>query len=264
MIKLYNIERKSEIMNILEKTGSVDVNALALRFGISKETIRRDLKELENAGALKRTHGGAVLIQQSSNTPVSTEYPVAVRGIQRFNEKNEICKKAASFIKDGDTIFVDNSSTTIYLAKYIPSDIRVTIITNSIKFLLEYTKNPNNNHLLICLSGIFNDSNLSVYGNSTLQSASEYYPNKALMSCSGISPHNMLADSSIHEVDTKRMMIERSQEVFVLADHTKFEKAGQIFLSSFDPIDYIITDNQTDKESLGYLDKTNVKLIFAD
>ncbi|OAM92525.1 DNA-binding transcriptional regulator of sugar metabolism, DeoR/GlpR family [Pelosinus fermentans] len=261
---MYSVERKSEIITMLEETGSVDVNVLAVKFATSKETIRRDLRDLEKDGVLKRTHGGAVLVEQSHNTSNSSEYPVGIREIQRFNEKNQICKKAASFIQEGDTIFVDNSSTTIYLSKYIPPEIHVTIITNSIKFLLESIKSPNYNHLIICLGGIFKDRNLSVYGNGTLKSAEEYYPNKAFLSCAGISSHNMLADSSIHEIDVKRMMIEHAQEVFILADHTKFQKGSQIFLSSFSAIDYIITDTQTDKTNLEYLDATNVKLIVAD
>lgn len=261
MMGMYSIERKSEIITLLEQNGKVDVNDLAEKFCISKETIRRDLSELEKDGILQRTHGGAVL--SSSNVSVGQEYPVAVRGIQRFGEKNQICKTAAAFIKDGDTIFVDNSSTTIYLTKYIPKDFRVTIVTNSIKLLLESVNNAHPNHLFICLGGIFKDSNLSLHGNIALKNAGEFYPSKAFMSCAGISPHNKIADSSLHEVDTKRLMIERAQEVFVLADHTKFEKVGQIFLSDFASVDYIITDSKTDLSNLSYLKNAGIQVLIS-
>lgn len=261
---MYSVERKAEIISTLESTGTVDVSDLAVRFKTSRETIRRDLRELEANGIIKRTHGGAVLAERHNSIQKPQEYPVAVRGIQRFNEKNEICKKAASFIQNGDIIFVDNSSTTMYLSKHIPAGIQVTFITNSIKFLLECSQNPNSNILLICLGGIFKGDNLSVYGNATLKSAEEYYPNKAFLSCAAISTGAMLADTSIHEIDTKRMMIERAQEVFILADHTKFGKNGPIFLSTADAVDCLITDSKTDISALSALSQKNVKIIAAE
>ena len=161
---MYNIERKSAILEMLEQNGNVDVNTLAEKLDISRETIRRDLHDLELKGALTRTHGGAVLNKVSDNIS-GIEYPVAIRGIQKVYEKKAICQKAASFIKNGDTVFVDNSSTLLYLPKFIPSDLTLTIITNSIQFLLEASKYKNMNQTFICLGGVFKQSNLSLYGN---------------------------------------------------------------------------------------------------
>lgn len=261
---MYSVERKAEIINMLESTGVVDINNLAAKFGVSKETVRRDLRDLEANSIIQRTHGGAVLAKQHNSTQKSHEYPIAVRGIQQFNEKNEICRKAASFIQDGDIIFVDNSSTTMYLSKYVSKDIQVTFITNSIKFLLECVQNPNPNVFLICLGGIFNNHNLSVYGNTTIKNAAEYYPNKAFLSCASISSQTMLADTSIYEIDTKRTMIERAQEIYILADHTKFNKNGPIFLSSMDSVNYLITDEQADSSLLKNFAHTNINIISAN
>jgi DeoR family fructose operon transcriptional repressor len=258
---MYKIERKSEIVNILEQTGKVDVNELSVRFNASKETIRRDLQELEEDGVLKRTHGGAVF---GSSYPGSAfELPVAVREIQRFSEKNEICRKAASFIQNGDNIFIDNSSTCIYLIKYIPAELNVTIITNSIKLLSESVNHMSPNHLIISLGGIFNGANHSLYGNTALKNAGEFYPNKSFMSCTAVH-QTRLMDSSILEVDIKRLMIERSQEVFILADYSKFEKSGQVFLSDFSRINTIITDSKTPKERTAFLENTGIRLLTAE
>ncbi|MFR5684868.1 MAG: hypothetical protein ACLUD1_12685 [Clostridia bacterium] len=131
------------------------------------------------------------------------------------------------------------------------------------KFLLESINTPNHNHTYICLGGIFRDSNLSVHGTTTLKNAEEYYPNKAFLSCAGISPQNMFADSSIHEIDAKRLMIQRTQQVFMLADYTKFHKVGQIFLTDFHSVDYLITDHNTDLSSLGYLMQSRMQLLAA-
>lgn len=266
---MYSIERKAEIVSLLESSKRVDVSFLSEKFGTSKETIRRDLRELEENGVIKRTHGGAVLnsgpLAGKSNeaAPAIQEYPITIRGIQRFYEKNQICKRAAAFIENGDTIFIDNSSTTMYLPKYISPEHHVTIITNSIKVLLEYSAAPNPNHVLICLGGIFNSSNLSLYGSGSLKSAEIYYPNKAFLSCAGISNQNILADSSIYEIDTKRMMIERTPEVFMLADYTKFQKNSQIFLCKMSDIRYLITDSKTEIDKLDFLDRSKLNLVVA-
>jgi Transcriptional regulators of sugar metabolism len=148
---MYSIERKAEILKLLEQNGRVDVNELSSLLQASRETIRRDLSELEENGALKRTHGGAVF--GSINPKTVDEFPVAVREIQQFKEKDAICQRAAAFIEDGDSLFVDNSSTCIYLLKYIPPEYHVTIITNSIKVMLEAAKNRHANHMLVCLGG---------------------------------------------------------------------------------------------------------------
>ncbi len=260
---MYSIERKTEIVNLLETSKRVDVSALAEKFGTSQETIRRDLRELEKEGVVKRTHGGAVLSKFGNQPSAFQEYPIAIRGIQRFQEKNQICKRAAEFIEDGDTIFIDNSSTTMYLPKYLAPECHVTIVTNSIKVLLEYLSAPSPNHVLICLGGIFNPSNLSVYGGSSLKSAEIYYPNKAFLSCAGISRENILADSSIYEIDTKRMMIDRTPEVFLLADYTKFQKNSQVFLCRMSDVQYLITDSKTAVDKMDFLDRSNLNLIVA-
>jgi DeoR family transcriptional regulator, fructose operon transcriptional repressor len=259
---MFGLERKAEIINILERAGKIEVNSLSKKFGACKETIRRDLRELEKEGILKRTHGGAVL--NISTPKTQPEFPLSVREIQRYEEKIIICKKAASMIADGDAIFVDNSSTTIYLLRYIPQDIHVCIITNSLKLLLEAVQVQNPNLQFICLGGIFKESNMSFSGTIPQKIAKDYYPSKAFLSCASINEQQMLTDSSAAEVDTKRLMIERSQNVIILADYTKFTKMGQIFLADFSAIDYIITDSKTDISSLDYLKKYKTELLVSN
>ena len=238
---LYNEERKLKIKKLIEETGKINVNDLSEEFKISKETIRRDLTSLEKMGVLKRTHGGAIL-STVKNSNFNTEYPVEIRQIQNCDEKKSICKKAASFIQNKDIIFIDNSSTLIYLPKYIPKNIQITIITNSINALLEIAKRDMPNVTAICLGGIFNARNYSLYGMGSLKSAEEYFPNKAFFSCAGISPKSMIADTSLFELDIKKMMIERAETTYLLADYTKFFRSGQIQLCRFDAVDNIITD----------------------
>jgi DeoR family fructose operon transcriptional repressor len=259
---MFGFERKAEIATILERAGRVAVASLSERFDVCKETIRRDLRELEREGIIRRTHGGAVLDQGASRA--QAEFPVAVREIQRQEEKIRICRQAATMIQNGDTVFMDNSSTTLYLLRAIAREIKVSIITNSLKLLLEAVRVGNPNLQFICLGGEFKESNMSFSGVIPQRIARDYFPSKAFMSCTSINEQQKLADSSAAEVDTKRMMIERSQSVVILADHTKFTRMGQVFLADFDSIDFIVTDEETDLSSLVYLKRYKTKLIVAE
>lgn len=261
---MYNLERQSEIMNLLQRKGSITVAELSEVFRISKETIRRDLCELEESGVLKRTHGGAIIKRPLPvNSKTEYESPIYIRNIQNVEEKQLICKTAAAAINDGDTIFIDNSSTCLYLYKYIPSDIQVTFLTNSIPFLIECSKSQNPNHTIVCLGGIFKGSNMSLYGNITIKNAAHYFPGKAFISCTGIHSNNNITDSGIHEIDVKKTLLQHSQTKYLLADYTKFNQIGQVYLSDLSAIDYIITDKKTRLSQFPFLDYSNVKVIAA-
>lgn len=272
---MYGSERKEIIIKMLNTDGHVYVNELSQLLKTSKETIRRDLRELEGENKLLRTHGGAAPLPSSPSPLVpfpaagnfigDTEEPISVRQTYRMPEKNRICKKAASFIEDHDTIFVDNSSTTLFLAKYIPTDMRVTIITNSIKFLLETASLGNPNLTLICLAGFYNASNLSLYGSRTIKSAEDFFPKKSYISCAGISPTNKIADTSLSEIDTRRTILQKTETTFLLADHTKFYNTAPFYLTDFNSIDYMITDKQSFALDLDFVtQKSNIKIINCD
>lgn len=245
---MYGIERKAEIINLLEQEGEVDVNSLSSRFGISKETVRRDLRDLEREGILTRTHGGGVFNREQRKA--EAEYPLTIRGIQRFAEKNAICRYAASLIQDGDTIFIDNSSTTMYLVQYIPRNLRITVLTNSLKPLLEAAQAPNPNVHYVCLGGIFKESNFSFYGNTTLKNAQSYYPNRCFLSCAGIREDGMMTDSSMQEVDTKQLMIDHSKQTIYLVDYTKFTTLGPVFLAKLRGGNHLVTDDRANPAHL--------------
>lgn len=275
---MYGHERKAAITSLLQSQTSVNVNDLAKLLKTSKETIRRDLRELEEEGVLERTHGGAIAkteihttkpVTNFSDNSTANQFPFAIRHMYNIPEKIAICKKAASLIKDRDTIFIDNSSSTLFLAQYIPKDIHVTIITNSIKVLSESAALGNPNFTLIALAGFYNAGNFSMYGSRAIKSAEDFFPNKTFISCTGLSETGKLTDISLNEVDIKQALMQKSDEVFVLIDHTKFGAKGPFYLSNFENVDYIITDKfhyePQISEMLHSLDeKYSIKVIVSD
>ena len=256
---MYNVERKALIMDMLEKKSAVSVIQLADVLKTSKETVRRDLRELEQDGMIRRTHGGAVCEQQSATV---SEHPFNVREIQHYAEKALICKNAARYVQDGDTIFVDNSSTTISLLKNINPQYQITVVTNSIRQLVESTSINNQNMTIISLGGVFRAKNYSLAGSLSVDSARNFRPSKAFISCRAVEASG-LSDGSIYEVETKRALISTAKEVIVLADSSKFDETGTVFLADLKTVTRVITDSGVSKDSIRMLEMAGVEVVIA-
>lgn len=256
---MYNIERKALIVDVLEQKNAVSVAELAKMLKISKETVRRDLRELEQDGMIRRTHGGAVLEQPNN---AASEHPFNVREVQHYAEKALICKRAAQYVRDGDTIFVDNSSTTISLLKNINPNYQITVITNSIRQLFESSTLNNQNMTIISLGGVFRAKNYSLAGSLSVDSAKNFRPSKAFISCRAIEPSG-LSDGSIYEVETKRALIATAKEVIVLADSSKFEETGTVYLADLNTVTRVITDDKVAPESVRMLEMVGVEVVIA-
>ncbi|NMB53897.1 MAG: DeoR/GlpR transcriptional regulator [Leptolinea sp.] len=259
---MFSIERQSLILEMLEQDGKVEVNTLAAKFSTSRETIRRDLKEMEGTGILKRMHGGAVPAGQKRSE--GYELPLMARGVQKYDEKQRICKAAAKLIEDGDTIFLDNSSTTMNLLRYVPRDIKFTVLTNSIQVMLEAGRLSNDNIVVICVGGMLNLKNYSLVGSHSKAFAQNFFPDKAIMSCRGVDEIHGMTDAGILEIELKRDMLTRSREFILLADYSKFGISGAVYLGSLNEVDCVVTDSKVDRQKLKAFEDNNATIIIAD
>ncbi len=259
---MFSIERQSLILEILEKDGKVEVNRLAAKFSTSKETIRRDLKEMESTGILIRMHGGAIPASQKRSE--GYELPLMARGVQKYDEKQRICKAAARLLEDGDTIFLDNSSTTMSFLRFVPADIKINVLTNSIQVMLEAGRLGNNNIVVYSVGGMFNSKNYSLVGALSRDFASNFFPDKAIMSCRGIDELHGMTDAGIMEIELKRDMLARSKRFILLADHSKFGLVGAVHLGNLNDVDCLITDSKVDREKLKIFDESSTSIIITN
>ena len=232
---MFGIERRSKIMSVLYDKRSILVQDAASSFGVTEETIRRDLKELEKQGLLSRTYGGAVISDDSRS-----EAPLEIREGINIAGKDSIGRHAANMIHDGDTILLDASTSSLYVAKHIKLKKNLTVITNAERIIFELSNCDDTT--LISTGGILRKKSLSFVGRAAENAISNYYANKLFFSCRGFSPKRELTDTNEQESEIRKTMIRCSNQVIFLCDHTKFDKVGYVNTAKLSDISTIITD----------------------
>ncbi len=230
-------ERRQFILDKLKENESVNVKNLSNEFDVSKETIRRDLEKLQNKNLLKKIHGGAVPINKKE------ELSFNIRKRQNTKEKREIAEKAIKYINEGDTIFLDISSTAMFLARELKDIKDITVITNSAQIVIELANNQDIN--VISTGGILVPNSISFVGPHANSMVNNYFADKFFASCKGISSRYGATDSSDLEIEVKENMVKRSSEVYILADYSKFKERGLSSFAELNEINKIITDSST-------------------
>ena len=173
------IERKNEILAILQKEQRVLVSELSRRYEVTDETIRRDLEKLEKEGFVKRTYGGAVL-----NKRKDLDMPLRIREKTNRGEKQIIAGLVKDLIEEGDRIMLDASSTSLMISKELKEMEKLTVITNSVEVLIELA--GHDGIQVISTGGNLNETSLSLVGNAAQKVLNGYHVDKAVFSCKGI------------------------------------------------------------------------------
>lgn len=250
-------ERHSEILNILNAEGKVIVNDLSKKFNVTKDCIRKDLKTLENKNLLKRTYGGAVSIRKSAHYK-----KIDARKDFNVESKSAIAKKCFDLIEDGETIFLDISTTNIILAKLLSkSNKKLTIVTNMID-IISIISNETNNIKVISPGGIICKDLNGFTGSMTIENISNYRFSKAFIGSCGVN----ILDRSVTTFDfedgnTKKAIIKNSKLVYLVMENRKFYFDGSFKFATLNNINAIITEDFPGKNIKDMLLRTNTKLI---
>lgn len=235
---MYQKERIEKIMAILKCNGYVTVKYLTEQLHYSTATINRDLNILEKMNEIKRTYGGVEL--KSLQT-----VPVLFRYEQSKSFKKRIAKRAADFVNDGDTIFMDGSTTVQYMGEYIFEKKNITVLTNNISlavFLSEHGME------VIVLGGRVMESPYMLSGMDTVETASHYKADKCFFSTAFASGDGEMSYTGDIFFNLHKTMMKNSEQIFYLVDHRKIDRSGaKVVLGDFSLVDYVISDHKFDK-----------------
>jgi len=231
-------ERRNEIKEILREDKTVNVEELARRFFVSESTIRRDLDMISNEGMIRRTYGGAVMLDNMAG-----ELPITLREHENTGAKHEIAKKAVSMIRDGMTIILDTSSTVTAMVPLLGKFETLTVITNGIK--TSYLLNSYGRITTFCTGGRLREHNMSLVGMTTCRRIAELNADIAFISCRGLSADRGVTEASEEEAEVKKAMISAAAETVLLCDSSKLGIFQLNRVCHIDSLSTIITEDKS-------------------
>lgn len=249
------VERQENIVEMLRSDKNVLVADLAKKYFVSEATIRRDLEKLSKQKIIKRTYGGAVMLDVL-NQPL----PLNMRQREHWTEKNIITSMAARFINNYDVIIMDSSSTALSLVKHLCRVKDLTIITNGVRTAASVGEMLNCN--LLCTGGECYDKTLSLVGTTAEAFLRKHNAKKLFFSCSSVTTKGFLANMTMDESNLKNVMIEQSEENYFLVDHSKLGCSSLCNVCSLQDVDNFITDCKPPLDWMQLFEKYDVNVIY--
>ena len=248
-------ERQQKIYLMLKEKNAVTTSALVELFGVSIETVRRDLLEMEQNGLLIRVHGGAVL-----NSDMKPYMNLPDRNKMQVEQKNDLALNAMKFISEGDIIGVDTGSTAISFAKALKERFtRLTVITHS----LDVFNIICNTFSVILCSGYYLPAENSFYGPLALDMLKNLHMQKAFIFPSAVSFEFGICDYQKDLYQIQKQMIYSSDEIYILADSSKFERKALLKLSDMKKEYTYVTDSNISEELKILYQKHNINLCIG-
>ncbi|MGV1829916.1 DeoR/GlpR family DNA-binding transcription regulator [Agrobacterium vitis] len=232
-------DRQAKIVELLREQNFVDIRTLTERFDISVATVRRDLGELEEAGLIRRTHGGAVNVNQ-----VAQDATNAARLVLKQAEKAIIADVAARMVTDGDTVLLDAGTTALEVAKKLTGRSSLTFISNGLDIIAELTRFDGQN--IYSVGGEYTETNRSFRGPLAEQFIRQFNADKLILNAASIDiDRGLICTGSPLNASVARAMIEVSRRVIVVADHSKFTKFSLSVVAKIEDVGVIVTDSGT-------------------
>lgn len=246
------IARKQAIREQLQEYKSVRITELAAALNVTKETIRRDLHDMEKAGELIRTHGGAYILDGVQN-----DLDISTRQIVKLQEKKIIAQKCETLIQSGDTIYLDGSTTAWSIARAI-AHRRLTVLTSSLE--IANILSSSETIRLFLIGGEFSSNSQSFTGNSAVQNLKQHYVDKAFISCRSVSMEHGITDANDNDASLHRTALEHADQKYLAIDFTKLDKTSFCRVSPISVLDGIIMDRTFPVSWVKYLTENQVTI----
>lgn len=261
-MSLVGEERKREILDIINDAGKVQTNDLVKRFGVSSETIRRYLEELEAENRLKRVYGGAVKM-----TLAYEELSHLKREVLRVDEKKRIGRAAAALVEDYDVIVIDDGSTSLQMIPYLLYKKNLTIITNSISglnMIMDYQNKDMFSGDVFFIGGKIDPRHYRISGSLAEKFMENFYANKAFISIDGISPEQGVTSFDSSRALLVQTMMVKSEQSIIVTDSSKFGVNRLYKIAELSSVQTVISEESFPEEWSEQIGKLQMKWIVAE
>lgn len=248
------MERYNRILEIVTGEEKIEVARLAAILGVSQVTIRKDLDFLERKGLIRREHGYA-LLETGDNS--------SIRLVHRYETKKRIAEKAASLVKDWETIFVESGSCCTLLAEYLAENrTGVTIITNS-AYIADFVRLKNKINIIL-LGGDYQKKSQVTVGPMVKKCASDFFADKFFVGIDGYYEKFGFTGMDHLRAGAVADLSEQVKEIIVLAESDKFTKRGSVSLLPFEKVKKVVTDNLIEEETLNRLKDKSIDVLTVE
>ncbi|KXI21289.1 transcriptional repressor AgaR [Photobacterium sanguinicancri] len=251
------VERRMEIVNVVNRDGKARVEDLAAQFDVSSVTIRSDLSFLEKNGYVVRSHGAAI-----PNTGVIAELTVHEKRRQNAGIKSLIGQAAAKLIESGDTVILDSGTTTREIASSLKSLEDVVVMTNGLDVAMELASAPGIEVLMS--GGVLRKNALSFSGSQAEHSLKNYRFDKVFLGVDGFDLRAGITTHNEQEASLNRLMCEISEQVIAVVDSSKFGKRSCHMIREFGNIDILVTDSDIPEDYVQGLRDMKVDVIIVE
>lgn len=247
-------ERQSQILERLAELGTVRTVALAGEFGVTDETIRKDLEALEKRGKVARIHGGAVKPERSR-----TEQTLTERQMVNREAKRAIARAAAARIQPNETIFIDASSTALTLTEFLP-DFPITILTNAHNVVTALSGREGD---IFCTGGLYEQRSRSYIGLSAEAGLRKHHIHRMFFSGSGVDLDRGVSETNSRQAAFKERVIPCSEEICLLVDSSKLGLKASFFFAGINQLSTVITNADADPAFVRHLGDHGVETVVA-
>lgn len=247
-------ERRQRVLELVKSRGYVALEDLATAIGVSDSTIRRDLEALDQAGTLRKTHGGAVWIG-GAGLPAFED-----RANTQLEEKRQIARATVARIRDGESVLLDGGTTTLEVARLLVGR-KVQIVTNSLPIASLFASRHEAD--VVLLGGYMVPRTGVMLGPWTIRMMDDLHVHQAILSVGGITEKGLF-NSNLLLVETERKMMDCADEVVIVADHTKIGRPALAFLCELSAIDTLIVDRGLKPNQLRFLHHNQVQVVLAE
>lgn len=254
---MFVTERRNKIMELLHDKQRLTVKELSEQIGVSEATLRTDLNKMEKDGLLTRTHGGAMLNQQDN---LDKDKSFLAHEQKNHKEMSSIAKEAFRLIEEKQCILLDASSTALELARYLnEKPIRLTVVTSGIQTALELKDNPNITVILI--GGVVTNGSTTIEGILGIELLDKLHIDILFTSANGFSVENGMTDFNLYEVELKKQMVSKAQQVVALIDHSRIGVTSSARFARTEQVDVLITNESIDPKTKQVLDNHHIQVV---
>lgn len=250
---LLAIDRIEEIRRRLEIAGSVSVADLAATLGVSRETVRRDLKQLAERGAVEIVHGGATRVRVA-------EPALAARAAEQSEAKAQIARRATELVPSGSTVLIDSGSTTIALARELAKGPRLTVATNSLGVATLMSRGGHRVHML---GGEVDDNDESTMSHETIEALRRFRFDIAFVAAGGLSVEGGVTDYTPTGASFRAELVRASRRAILLADSSKFGLSTPFPIDGLDRMSALVTDRKPPRELARLLAVAGLSILVA-